>query len=90
MTIRMRQYTELDYTYCAQPGEWDLDTISREIEQCHTNTMKAPTKIILWEYQWEWLTRRICNPETVAAYVAAHGALGYKCIYGIPVEVKPS
>jgi len=74
---------ELDYTTVAEP--LPIEAVMADIEECCTRYFEYPEVVVLWEHQWDWMTRHVDNTGSYM-YGAPDERVGYKSIIGIRVR----
>lgn len=73
----------LDYTTVTRPLSLaQIDTDLVKLAMSYGN--HEPTKLVMWEYQWDWLTKGVDNSGSGRG--TPNRAYGYKAIFGVKVE----
>lgn len=75
---------ELDYTAVAAP--LSIESVIADINEHYAKYCASPEIIVLWEHQWNWMTKDVDN---TGSYLCGtpDDRIGYKAIIGIRVRM---
>lgn len=74
----------LDYTGVAEPLK--IEDVAADISEVNAYRYESPELIVLWEHQWDWLTKDVDNRGSYLFGRAPDERIGYKAIYGVTVR----